>query len=767
VCNRISIIGDKVGRCSCFNDLWSDETMRGYSVTALLWFLLLISGTELFGQTTIGNVLSKKIATSMVAEYIESSEHCTYILLVDGDNIACVEVETGQLLWTKAAKGDVDILRQMTIWRGDDTVVVPSNSALLFVRAKDGFVFDSVRYNNCRLRDFERKVYKAEPFDVLEPRVRGNVMIVPQKSTFDVIDLNNHKLIYRSTYRAAKQRAIYYGDFVLLASEGDTNVIVDIRHAKLVAKLDVEDHEIDKKFVQPFFANGNYGVVIHDDGAFVVDFQSREVKNLLFDSGDLESIGAVIPSGNLLLFMQTDTELFLLNSKTASFAWRKKCDEYSLGMMIAPYHHTDTSALISFQDIDKMVYLASVRYSDGTIHWRTKFVQSKSLWLTQLSERMFNPHSLANSHLYPTDSLRLSTYWSIRSRDTTFASTDEDYVEIVNEWLVHMFSPAPVGVVPFRIDGDVVSVATAGRCRRAWDGAVCDTVWTGEGIHTVNALTGVILSSKVFPVLRNIEDLDIYGSQLSPLPISGGHIMAGNQNILFVRSDGTVDTSGFSTTRHEIDDVGFDYYTAKYADKNGRRYVVHHVFSSSGIQRSVLLFSEVEISLAFGLDTTHAYYTLRVEPSSISVLPLQSAVPKQWPAPLHTIDKKMLEAAKVGSIDDEDARILVLEDRLLVFGSKGSAVYSFATKQLVPLLASAPLRARDVSIRIRQLSPRSLLLVGDDRFVLLEILDEGAMKVLMDVECDVYDSPWTYDYKTGRVLVYDMKERLLNVGKVR
>jgi hypothetical protein len=756
-------------------------------VAAMLAFLA-TGFTYLYGQDIPGNVLSKSFKDEGDIYHGVCNQSGSQIVVQFEALIKCVDALTGKELWSRPYEGDEKVVKGMIHWRSNDEVIVPSNTSLLFVESFTGKIKDSVPYNKCLLEDFPYSLYSNDSYDDLEPRVRGNVMIIPQESTFDLVDLKNRKLLYRSSYEAQKQRAVYSGDYVLLAAEADTNVVLDIRKPSVVAKLATKGSEVDADFFQPFVAYGNYGFVIHEESGSAIDFTTGKVTRVPFRSSDIVSFGALIPGGILKILLQTENYLAMLNTQTGKFDWKRTMDADEYGTMMLPYHHSETSALVSFQNSDNHLFLEGLSYANGSTTFRKRMMVSTEDWEPKYKVSDYtpsvmsvvlqsiaasaanmnrnpgynpgefryrapgNPNPLVRGRPHFLDSLGFHTYWSQRISDTTVTPGPEKFIELINETCINWRSSAFAMVVPYGFVGGKFRVATLGTGQRAWKDKISESEDNAEAIHTMNPSTGAIEETFLLPGVKNSDyKVDFLGLRM-PVQYEHGLATVGLHNVAYIKNDGTIDTTGFRTDSLKVVDIGRNYLAIAYIDENENHYRWTLEFDKSGIKRRLRSFSVENVELDYGADTTIVPYSLVLRDGSVSVLPVQSVVPTKWPSADHVITADQVNDADVGDLDLIRCGIVPLEDRLILIGDEGAAEYHFGLKKLTSLAIDDFNWKYTIIKGICRVGLTGLLVDRGGPVSLIQLNKTSPSMVLSRIEADRDEVVVVYSADSGRVI---------------
>jgi hypothetical protein len=296
--------------------------------------------------------------------------------------------------------------------------------------------------------------------------------------------------------------------------------------------------------------------------------------------------------------------------------------------------------------------LWSTRIARSQETFEPGFYYSKSFGAYLTGAAQFNS-ATTGARNYNLDSLGVQTYWSQLRLDSATAQSDDDFMAQLSKMCIHELASGK-GMVRFlNTNAGLITVVAQGLVDKAWAGKVEEDV-DGQGVFHLDPTSGQI--TKSVPVKFVVEDNestipDVYHFH-TPIPSVHGTSILGTKSITLVQHNGDVDVANFPADEF-INSIGYgaDYRVVSYEDEGDHFATWKLLLTPEGIKKQLIGYADEAKHLCVFSDTMLVSTTQRFEGGTLSVYPLMSEVPKQWPSPLWKMDEDALDKLNIGSLE--------------------------------------------------------------------------------------------------------------------
>lgn len=303
---------------------------------------------------------------------------------IEEKRITCVDPSNKKQLWAVPATSDERVRQHIVTWTSDDEVIVPGNTKLYFVQASTGKRLDSIDFGGYTLQDALAEEPEFEDADTVQAVRFGNILSIPFEDFFDLIDLQQRKLLYRSTFPLGKGRKVICGDIALLAFEGDTNLIVDYRTPRVVARLDVDDDPVNVAYFQPLLVYRDLAYIIREDQISALNLSTGAITSLEISTNKIRNMFMVSVGNKPSMLVQTRKSLYLWNGEQGSLQWEVSNDDVQQGTIVNLRQLNDSLLIVTKQDHVYDISVCGIEIETGKELFCTRLVRATDEWFSYM-----------------------------------------------------------------------------------------------------------------------------------------------------------------------------------------------------------------------------------------------------------------------------------------------------------------------------------------------------------------------------------------------
>jgi len=667
-------------------------------VVILATTLSMVAGTP----NTKGNLWSATFKDD--AQNGSLSKDGAHLLVYHGDTLLCLDVPTGKRLWTRPYKDVTRTQHLLTQFTKPGEAVIAGTNSLIWVDLANGKELASVPVIG-EVDDMTMALPPANTeYDTIQPVVFGDLMVVWYSDGTQVIDLPGRKVLYQSKDDPSKLKMEKWFSTMMIDTESDTTIFVDGTRRAVVYKHDNDAFPLSTDLYQRFFEHKDLLVVLTETNMIVVDKnKAAKIGTLLVSPEKTENFIPIVLDDKLYVLATLEESHQFFDVASQKMLWsipRKDLD----GIMDQTTLMSSGDMLVQWFDEKDFLWISKVSPTTGKVAWSTRLVEQEGGYeaghikasnalatiASYAAASMLNNMTQNNSSALARRPYNVGPGGILTYNGRALASTI-DKANLGNETMSGLTSRkinrkrktnALLKVVG--VDGDRIHVLVMGEAHQAWKGGEPSSNLDGEGLLTLDASTGkvVTFSPQQLFAKHDKKDFNLY-LHGETVETSNGLVAIGASSMCHATNKGAITSLSFDTDDLQVLDSRPTYVVVYCEDKKGDHQLWYVDCSTPALKRTLMMYSD-DLCEGVTKDTTDFRKTITLFKGTVKAYQPLAALPTASDTPVWTISEAEIDKMGIGSFDADSIfgtrhGVRLHGEHVFFLGDDGMAIVDQAT----------------------------------------------------------------------------------------